>query len=131
MANRRRRNSSQRVNGSNRLIGWLVSYGLDANGESFEIRAGRTMIGSRGNSGDRAIAITEETISAPHSALSASTRHTLTVQDIFSNHGSYISKAGSSSENKINGPVELEHGDWLRIGKNTRLQVCLIDGPSQ
>lgn len=114
-----------------RLVGWLVSYASEARGAFFEIRAGRSIISSEKASSERCIMVQEDSISAPHCAMSASTRHTVVLQDIFSENGTWIVKSGSKDEKPINGPVEIEHGDWIRIGDNTRFQVCLIDGPGR
>ena len=112
-----------------RLVGWLVSYALDEKGKSYEIRAGRHLVSSQGLSGDtEVIEVSGRGIAAPHLALSATTKHTLLVQDIFTDQGSFIIKSGSDKERRIGGPTPVEHGDWIRIGDNTRFQVCLIDG---
>ena len=113
----------------NRLVGWLVSYEMDAKGRAFEIRAGRSMLSSENAQDKRVISVREQTVSSPHAALSASTRHKVMIQDIFSEFGTFLSRGNSSKEVEVNAPTELEHGDWLRIGERTRLQVCLIDGP--
>ncbi len=113
----------------NRLVGWLVSFEMDARGKSFEIRAGRSLLSSETGKDKRVITVQDDSISSPHVALSASTRHKVMVQDIFSDFGTYITKGNSGKESEVHGPTELEHGDWLRIGEKTRLQVCLIDGP--
>lgn len=112
-----------------RLVGWLVSYEMDQKGKSFEIRAGRSLLSSDNAQDKRVITVRENSISAPHVALSASPRHKVMVQDIFSEFGTFLTKAASGKEVEVQGPTELEHGDWLRIGDKTRLQVCLIDGP--
>jgi len=116
--------SEQRLS---RLVGWLVSYGLDDRGAAYEIRAGRLLISSAAASDVRTIAISERSVSSPHLAVSASTKHQVLIQDIFSEHGTFIRKAGSEREERITGPTSLDHGDWLRIGEKMRFQVCLID----
>ncbi|MBN8548593.1 MAG: FHA domain-containing protein [Deltaproteobacteria bacterium] len=113
----------------NRLVGWLISYEMDSKGKSFEIRAGRSLLSSDNGQDKRIITVREQSISAPHVALSASPRHKVMVQDIFSEFGTFLTKGASGKEQEVQGPTELEHGDWLRIGDKTRLQVCLIDGP--
>jgi hypothetical protein len=118
-------NSAQR-----RLIGWLVSYGLDENGKAFEIRSGRTLITSEKGHGFQ-ISLNDETVSAPHAAVKASVSHKLVAADIFSKYGTYYQASSESEEQQISAPVELKHGDWIRIGQNLRLQVCLIDGPGK
>ena len=110
-----------------RLVGWLVSYGLDSKGAAFEIRAGRLFVSSAASSDVRTIEISENSVSAPHLAVSASTKHQVLIQDIFSEHGTYITKFGTDKEQKISGPTTLNHGDWLRVGEKTKFQVCLID----
>lgn len=114
---------------ANRLIGWLISYAMDDDGFSYEIRAGRTLVGSEEQPGARLFAIEDTTISAPHLAVKATAKHRVMIQDIFSEHGSFITREGNSDEQLVTGPTELKHGDWLRVGKNSRFQVCLIDGP--
>lgn len=117
-----------------RLVGWLVSYALDERGKAFELRAGRYLISRQGllskdgQHAERTITLEKGDISTPHLAMHASGKHALLVQDIFSEAGSYLTKAGGGQEERISGPTRLEHGDWIRIGSSTRFQVCLIDG---
>lgn len=113
----------------NRLLGWLVSYGLDAQGAAFEIRAGRSLLTARSLGDKREILVAEETISAPHAAINAISRDDVVLlQDIFSDYGTFISRAGQREESPVEGAVVLHHGDWIRVGETVRFQVCLIDG---
>ena len=112
-----------------RLIGWLVSYALDSKGRPFELRTGRHFISAGQAQLDRVIAVSEQTVSTPHMAINALPKHKIIVQDIFSEYGTFITKSGSNQETAVSGPVEIGHGDWLRVGKNMRFQVCLIDAP--
>ena len=131
------KNSTEQNADESRLVGWLVSYGLDDNGAAFEIRAGRSLISSAALSATATaaasehgtITIDEASIQAPHLAVSASNKHRVLVQDIFTNSGSFLVKGLNGEERKITGPVEVDHGDWIRVGESTRFQVCLIDGP--
>ena len=116
---------------SNRLVGWLVSYALDSKGKTFEIRAGRSLLSSEGSRETRVITVADDSIAAPHAALSASVRHRVMIQDIFSDSGTYVTKGAGQKEFKVSSPTEINHGDWVRVGDNVRLQVCLIDGPSR
>ena len=111
-----------------RLVGWLVSYGLDELGLTYEIRAGRSFVCARKCVEGRQLNVEEESISSPHLVLKASNKHRVMVQDIFSDHGSFITRGESDKEQPISGPTEVKHGDWIRVGNNTRFQVCLIDG---
>ncbi|MCB0309694.1 MAG: hypothetical protein KDD42_00580 [Bdellovibrionales bacterium] len=116
---------------SNRLIGWLVSYAKDEKGTAHEIRAGRTIITSEDDQQSRIITIADADLSAPHLAMQASTKHSIMVQDIFSESGSFIVDGKSGAERAVSGPVELRHGDWIRVGATIRFQLCLIDGPNR
>lgn len=113
----------------NRLIGWLVSYADDVQGRAFQIHAGRSFISSQTVGSDAVILLEGKAICAPHAALNASRHHRLMIQDVFSQHGTFLTKRGSEKEVQVHGPTEISHGDWLRIGESTRFQVCLIDGP--
>lgn len=127
------RNTARRIDtettpaASSRLIGWLVSYALDKRGAAFEIRSGRTFVGTHHLNDERVITLNEESINSAHLVLNASARHRVMIQDIFSDNGTYLRRASDGAEEEIQGPIELRHGDWIRIGKKTRLQVCLID----
>jgi pSer/pThr/pTyr-binding forkhead associated (FHA) protein len=112
---------------ASRLIGWLVSYAMDEMGKAFEIRSGRTLI-SAGDGKGPVIRLESKGISNPHLAMKGTTDHSLVAQDIFSEHGSYLSRSNNKGEEAIEGPVELQHGDWIRVGPDTRFQLCLIEG---
>jgi len=130
---RRRRAGPANKSAPNRekkLIGWLVSFGLDDAGKYFELRSGRTLISAKNGNDTNTITLAETSVSAPHMALSASSSHKLLIQDIFSRHGTFITRSDEEEETRLNGPTPVEHGDWIRIGQNTRFQVCLIDGTS-
>ena len=114
-----------------RLVGWLVSYGLDKKGFNYEIRSGRTLISASGSQSIPTLELDNQSISELHLVLNATQKHKVTVQDIFSEAGSYLTRNKEKKEIKIDGPVDLQHGDWLRVGDNIRFQVCLIDGPSR
>ncbi|MCB0355097.1 MAG: FHA domain-containing protein [Bdellovibrionales bacterium] len=126
-----RRDKKESTAGSNRLVGWLVSYAQDDLGKAYEIRAGRTLISSHRDAEERVIMVDEQTVSSPHSAMKASPSHELVLQDIFSDGGTFVRKSSDEKENRITGPVSLQHGDWLRFGEADPLQVCLIDGPKR
>lgn len=114
----------------NRLIGWLVSYALDEKGFSYKLIAGRTFIAQSKNSEIRTLSIDDDSISSPHLVLKAGNDNKLYAEDIFSDFGSFVQHPNGDEE-QIFGPTELSHGDWIRIGNDTRLQVCLIDGQSK
>lgn len=130
MASTKKKKSSGNSAGANRLVGWLVSYGMDVDGFAYELRSGRTFVGSNNQNGMRLLTLEDRSVSAPHLAVKATAKHRVLIQDIFSEHGSFITREGKSKEELLSGPTELRHGDWIRLGKSARFQVCLIDGPS-
>lgn len=128
------RDRNQKQNGApapDRLVGWLVSYAMDEMGFTYEIRAGRSFIVQRTCVEGRQLNVDDESVSSPHLVLKASSKHRVMVQDIFSDHGSYITRGDSDKEQAISGPTEVKHGDWIRVGKESRFQVCLIDGQAR
>lgn len=114
-----------------RLVGWLVSYAGNDLGEAHEIWSGRTFVSAGRSSLANTIEVAASDVSTPHLAMSASPKHRVMVQDIFSDQGSFLQKNGQQQEQPVRGPTEIEHGDWIRVGKQVRFQVCLIDGPSR
>ncbi len=119
------------IHNNSRLIGWLVSYAEEDMGQSYELRAGRYFISGDGQQEARTIVVKDEAISSPHIALNAGSQHTLQVMDIFSDHGTVVVRSGTNQEVPVTGPVQIEHGDWIRIANKKRFQVCLIDGPGR
>lgn len=128
MDNKQRKQANRRS--SDRLIGWLVSYELDESGFSYKITTGKTFIAKDDTADVRTLAINDDTINSPHLVLKATDQHTIFALDIFSDNGSFLQR-GNEQERPISGPVKLKHGDWIRVGDNTRFQVCLIDGQTK
>ena len=116
---------------SGRLVAWLVSYAQEKKGTTFEIRTGRSLVSSDDLGSDRLLLVTGKGVSSPHAALSANTKHRILLQDIFTEHGTYITRSDSTEERKVSSPTELHHGDWIRVGEKIRFQVCMIDGTSR
>lgn len=128
---RARRGRNNQSTSGNHLVGWLVSYALEEQGKSYPLHTGRSLIGTEEEGNARQIILEDDSLSSPHSALRATKKHTLQVQDIFSGSGTYLQRGDSQEEMVVTGPIEVEHGDWLRFGENSRFQVCLIDGPGR
>ena len=116
------------TNKNNKLIGWLVAYQSVDRGAYFEIRAGRSFLGSGVVQSERIIALDPTQVNTAHAVLNASPHSGVMVQDIFSQSGTFVTRSGSTDEITVNSPVHLEHGDWIRVGENTKFQLCLIDG---
>jgi pSer/pThr/pTyr-binding forkhead associated (FHA) protein len=107
-----------------RLIGWFVTYADEDEGRSHEIRSGRVLIGSD-DSSRNALRIRGAQIDTPHAALEAAPDR-ITLLDIFSSGGTFLRRSGETAETKVEQPIDLQHGDWIRFGEKTWFQVCLI-----
>ncbi|HMO02428.1 MAG TPA: FHA domain-containing protein [Oligoflexia bacterium] len=112
---------------ANRLVGWLVSYQNNSQGDYYEIRTGRRIIGASQVADEKTIVIKENTISNLHAAINANLNNELIIQDLFSDYGTFVTKKGTSKEAKIEAPTKLEHGDWIKLGDKARYQICLIN----
>ncbi len=110
------------------LMGWLVSYGLDERGVSFELRTGRSFVTADRAASGRTVTIADRTVSSPHAAILVSREQPVLLQDVFSEQGTFLMRSGAGDEVRVTGPVELGHGDWVRFGKTVRFQVCLVNG---
>jgi hypothetical protein len=124
-------NQKAQTRPSNKLIGWLVSYQSNDRGSYYELRAGRSFIGSGVIQNERLINLDPKESNTAHAVLNASPEYHVVVQDIFSDSGTFVTKSSSGEEIAVSSPVELEHGDWLRVGEMLKFQVCLIHGGSK
>jgi hypothetical protein len=110
--------------GSQKLIGWLVSFKKDKTGSAVEIREGRFFVGaSRVRETDLVIA--DGSLSVPHCLMKADKESGIQVQDLMSENGTFIKKSGSSTFEKVIAPTIAEHGDWLKFGEY-EVMVCVV-----
>ena len=110
------------------LVGFLVSYDSNPNGEVFELRSGRLIVTSEdtGSPGSAALVIRDETVSPMHAILRISQAGEIQVLDQLSEHGTRIRRFGSQEEEELSGEKgSLEHGDEIKFG-NRKFHVCLI-----
>jgi hypothetical protein len=106
------------LTGKSKIVGMLVSYDNDPNGEVFPVRSGRWLITSRATDHGDYIIIDDETISPLHAILRATKDGKLQVLDQLSEHGTGIIRAGEDEEIEIAGGLEpLYHGDTVRFGE--------------
>jgi pSer/pThr/pTyr-binding forkhead associated (FHA) protein len=114
-------------NDDSALVGWLVSFSQHPLGESFEIRAGRSLLSSDPIPGTPFISILYPDVSAPHAVLKASPGRKVMIQDVLSASGTFLTRSGKKRETPISRPTELRNGDVVRFGNQAKFQVCLID----
>lgn len=106
------------------LVGWFVSYGVNQSGASQEIRSGQFFIG-RQRLRDNDLLIQDDSVSTPHLLIRAADQGGFLVQDLLSEEGTYIKRAGQSEFTRCEEPTKVSHGDTLRIGRYETL-VCLL-----
>lgn len=109
-----------------KLVGFLVDYQDDPNGEIVELRAGRWLVTSRSSDQGDCILINHQTVSPLHAILRVSDKGTIQVLDQLSEFGTGITREGSVEEEEIAGTMaNVSHGDKIRFGEKTYI-VCLV-----
>ena len=111
-------NSSSVMRGKTIIIGFLISYDKDKNGEVYQIRKGRKLITSRPTDHGEYMLIEDETVSPLHAILRTTKDHKIQIMDQLSEYGTTIIRAGTNEEIEVAGGLEtVENGDILRIGE--------------
>ena len=91
-----------------KLVGWLVSYTLDAMGQDFKLYEGRNIIG---RDMDCSITVNDKMVSAKHAVLLfRAGKYSLTDQQ--SSHGTFVNGQDIELE-----PRYLQDGDEIRMGE--------------
>ena len=90
-----------------KLVGWLVSYTWNPQGEDYQLREGKTNIGAD-NSSD--ICVNDPEVSAHHCTLLYRSGK-FRIKDEFSTNGTAI------NDKEIDEQTELKDGDLIKIGK--------------
>jgi hypothetical protein len=91
-----------------KLVGWLVSYTLDAMGVDFKLYEGRNIIG---RNADCNISVNDNMVSGKHAViLFRSGKYSIT--DSQSSHGTFVNDRDIDLE-----PCYLQDGDMIRMGK--------------
>lgn len=119
--------SVQRATAKNTpVIGFLVSFDNDANGEVSELRTGRWIISSEQTTSGNFIIVNDSSVSPLHAILRVSAAGEIQVLDQLSEHGTGVKKFGSDAEEELTGSMSsLDHGDLVRFGKRN-FHVCVI-----
>ena len=106
------------------LVGWLIRFREDRRGISTELRSGRFFIGSQ-KLRSHDIVISDKTVSTPHCIATASSAEGLFVQDLMSEGGTYLRRAGQDKFIPVQNIASVGHGDWLKLGAY-EVMVCLL-----
>jgi len=109
-----------------KLVGFLVSFDAEPNGELFEIRAGRFLVTSRPTDHGEFLLIDDESISPLHAIIRATAEGKIQILDQLSEFGTGVFRAGSDQEEEVAGTMAaVTHGDTVRFGKRTFV-VCQV-----
>jgi len=112
--------------GKTKIIGFLISYDKDENGEVFHIRKGRKLITSRPTEHGQYMLIEHPSVSPLHAIIRTTKDNKIQIMDQLSEHGTAITRLGSNEEVEVAGGLEtVENGDILRIGE-IRFLVFLL-----
>jgi pSer/pThr/pTyr-binding forkhead associated (FHA) protein len=111
------------------VIGFLVSYDKDENGQVCELRSGRWLLSSQVVDQGSYIMVDDETISPLHAIIRVGKNGRIQVLDQLSEYGTGLLRVDADQEEEVSGAmVEVEHGDMVRFGKR-KFVVCLVPRP--
>jgi len=111
------------------VVGCLVSFDVDANGELFVLRSGRLIVTSQQPPGGSYLLLQDESVSVMHAILRVSEVGEIQVLDQLSEFGSAIKRFGTDDEVRLSGDkCSLEHGDVIRFGSRS-FHVCILARP--
>lgn len=108
------------------IVGFLVSFDHDKNGESFELRSGRLVITSEAASTGSYLLIADESVSPMHAIMRVSAGGEVQVLDQLSEAGTFVRRFEAQSEEALSGDkTTVEHGDIIRFGSRA-FHVCVL-----
>ena len=110
------------------IMGFLVAYDDDDNGEFFELRQGRLIITSEPPATGNFLVLDDESVSPMHAIARLADFGELQILDQLSELGTRIVRGDSGEEELLSGEKgTVYHGDTLIFGEK-RFSVCLIAG---
>lgn len=108
------------------VVGFLVSFDSDPNGQVFEIRSGRAIISSEIPNGGNYLLLNDESVSPMHAIIRVTEDYQFQVLDNLSEFGTTVVRPETGEELNLSGDKALvRHGDLIRFGKRS-FSVCLI-----
>ena len=108
------------------VVGFLVSFDSDSNGEFYVLRNGRLVITSQPPPGGSYLYIKDESVSPMHAIMRVSESGEIQVLDQLSEFGTIVKRFGSDEEMKLSGDkCSLDHGDTIRFGTRN-FNVCIL-----
>ena len=114
------------------VVGFLVSFDNNSNGDIYELRSGRLVVTSDDNiHGQNYILINDETVSPCHAFLRITQDGEIQLLDQLSEYGTKIKRFGSDEEIELSGEKStVEHGDLIMFG-NRKFHVTLLAIPEK
>lgn len=108
------------------VLGFLVSYDVDDNGEVFELRQGRVIVTSERAAHGDYLVIADESISPMHAILRITGAGEVQVLDQLSEFGTKIKRLGLETMEDLSGERSpVGHGDVIYFGKRS-FHVCMV-----
>jgi len=109
-----------------RLVGFMVSFDNNPNGEVFDLRCGRLIVTSEAAGNGNFLVISDESVSPMHAILRMGEDNQAQILDQLSEHGTIIKRMGKDEEERLSGDkTVIGHGDLIRFGKRN-FHVCMI-----
>jgi hypothetical protein len=121
-------NSTDRINWVKKsaIMGFLVSYDSNPDGDVFNLYAGRLVVTSEVPNSGNYLLLSGESVSPMHAILRLAPSGELQVLDQLSENGTRIKHFGSDSWEELSGDKgTLEHGDIIVFGER-KFHVCLV-----
>ncbi len=107
------------------LVGFLISFHKNPNGDFYELRAGKLIITNQPVSNINSLVITDDSISSMHALMKIS-ENEITLFDQFSENGTSVKHMKDEEIKKISGDSEkILDKDLITFG-NITFKVCLI-----
>lgn len=109
-----------------KLIGFLVSFDVEPNGEVSELRVGRWILTNKVVSDSNCVVVVDDSISQLHAIVRVTADGKVQILDQLSEVGTGITRVGSEEEEELVGAMALVgHGDKIRFGKRI-FYLCLL-----
>lgn len=108
------------------IVGFLVSFDEDENGEIFDLRVGRLIVTSEPAAAGNYMLINDNSVSPMHAIMRITSGGEIQVLDQLSEFGTKIKRFGSSDVEELSGEKSsIEHGDVIWFGERS-FSVCVI-----
>ncbi len=112
------------------IVGFLVAYDRNENGEVFELRSGRIMVTTSSRGEENAMVLTDDTVSPMHAILRIDSEGAVQVLDQLSEHGTSVTRRDGTTVSLSGDKGEIHHGDVVSFGARA-FHVCIIPRSSE